>query len=50
MQRLTFTMFIVPKKIAMLKFLSHTDTRPAGLSLIITQTHIFQVSQKQVFQ
>ena len=50
MQSLTFIMFIVSEKIAKFMFLPHTDTRQAGqlacLTLIITQIHIFHVSQK----
>ena len=48
MQRLTLNFFKLKlsEKIAVLKFLPHTDNRPAGLTLIFTQTHIFQVSQK----
>ena len=33
-------------KIMMLKFVSQLDTRPASLTVIITKTHIFHVSQK----
>ena len=45
MMMMTFIMFIVSEKIVTLKFLPHTDTRPAGLTLIIRWTHIFHVSQ-----
>ena len=34
------------QKIATIKFLPHTDTRPADLTLIITWTHIFHARQK----
>ena len=37
---LTFIIFIVSEKIAALKAMPHTDTRPASLTLIITYTHI----------
>ena len=54
MQSLTFIIFIVSEKIATLKLLSNTDTRaasrPAGLTLVITKTNIFHVSQKQKAQ
>ena len=47
MQSLTFIVFIVSEKIATLMFLHNTNSRrPAGLTLIITQTHTFHVSQK----
>ena len=46
MQSLTFSIFTVSMKITSLKLLLHTDTRPAGLILIITWTHIFHVSEK----
>ena len=38
--------FKVSKKSAMLKFLPHTTSPTASLTLIITQTQIFHVSQK----
>ena len=40
MQSLTFIIFIVSEKIAMIELLPHMDNRPAGLLLIITLTHI----------
>ena len=48
MQSLTFITFIVSEKIAMIKlFLPHPIIPPAGLTLIITLTHIFHLSQKR---
>ena len=45
-QNLTFIIFTVPEKIAILKFLPQTNTQLSGLILIITLTHIFPASQK----
>ena len=46
MQSLTFTIFMVSKKIAVLMFLIHKDTWPAGLTLISIYTQSIHVSQK----
>ena len=47
-QSLTFIIFIVSEKIATLKSLLPMDTQPAGLTLVITLTHISYESKKKI--
>ena len=46
MQSLTFIVFIVSEKITTLKFLPHTDTGRASLTLIITIDSHFSCKSK----
>ena len=47
MQSLTLVIVIVSKKIATLKFLSHTDTRLASRTLISTNSHFSSESERR---